>query len=60
MCEGLRETATNLEQAAAGAKEIPAEDVASLESATQTVRERVVDLRKAVDNYHAMLNSVDI
>ena len=60
MCQQLREAATNLEQAAAGANEIPSEDLASLEAATQTLRQKHVELRKAVDNYHAFLDRVGI
>mmetsp|Transcript_24592 Transcript_24592/g.51791 ORF Transcript_24592/g.51791 Transcript_24592/m.51791 type:complete len:139 (+) Transcript_24592:153-569(+) len=60
MCQQLRDTSTSLEQTAASAKEIPAGDAASLDAATQAVKAKVSDLRGAVNNYHAMLDSVDI
>ncbi|KAL3792140.1 hypothetical protein ACHAW5_006083 [Stephanodiscus triporus] len=62
MCQELRETATNLEQAAAGGNEIPFEDKASdeLERATEDVKKKYSDLKKAVDSYHEFLESVDI
>lgn len=62
MCQELRETATNLEQAAALGNEIPVEDKASdeLEQATEDVKAKYSDLKKAVDSYHEFLDSVDI
>jgi HPt (histidine-containing phosphotransfer) domain-containing protein len=62
MCQELRETATNLEQSAAGGNEIPSDDGASdeLEKATEDVKEKYSELKKAVDNYHEFLESVDI
>lgn len=60
MCQQLREGATNLEHAAAGANEIPTEDQASLDAAMEKVREKHVELMKGVESYHAFLKSVDI
>ena len=62
MCQELRETSTNLEQSAAVGNDIPRDDVASdeLEKATEDVKEKYSDLKKAVDNYHEFLESVDI
>ena len=58
MCQELRECATNLEQAAAGANEI--EDKAALEAEAEKVRQKHADLTKAVENYHKMLEAVEI
>ncbi len=60
MCQQLRDTSTSLEQIAASAKEIPPEDAASMDAATQVVKAKVLDLKQAVNNYHAMLDSVEI
>lgn len=60
MCQQLREGATNLEQAAAGANEMPQDDSASLDKVTESVKEKYAELKKAVDNYHGFLNSTDI
>lgn len=60
MCQELRECATNLEQAAAGANDINREDKAALEEEATKVREKHAELTKAVENYHEMLNSVEI
>jgi HPt (histidine-containing phosphotransfer) domain-containing protein len=62
MCQELRETSTNLEQSAAVGNDIPRDDGASdeLEKATEDVKEKYSDLKKAVDNYHEFLESVDI
>eukprot|EP01082_Thalassiosira_pseudonana_P011992 g10453.t1 g10453 contig4:1906745-1907532(+) len=60
MCQQLREGATNLEHAAAGANEIPTEDRASLDAAMEKVREKHVELMKGVESYHAFLKSVHI
>ena len=60
MCQQLREGATNLEHAAAGANEIPTEDQASLDAAMEKVREKHVELMKGVESYHAFLKSVHI
>lgn len=60
MCQQLREAATNLEQCAAGANEVPEDDATSLESGTEKVKEKYAELKKAVANYHDFLDSVDI
>ncbi|KAL7468965.1 hypothetical protein ACHAXS_009201 [Conticribra weissflogii] len=60
MCQELREAATNLEQAAAAANEIAADDVAALESASQNVKDKYIDLKKGVENYHKFLDVADI
>ena len=62
MCQELRETSTNLEHSAAVGNDIPRDDVASdeLEKATEDVKEKYSNLKKAVDNYHEFLESVDI
>jgi len=60
MCQHLREGATSLEQAAAGANEIPPEDDASLEALTKKVKEEYAELKKAVDNYHDFLEKIEI
>lgn len=60
MCQQLRETATNLEQSAAGANELPSGDAASLEKETESVKEKYAELKKAVDNYHEFLVSAEI
>ncbi|KAL7478191.1 hypothetical protein ACHAW6_003965 [Cyclotella cf. meneghiniana] len=60
MCQELRECATNLEQAAAVANDINREDKAALEEEATKVREKHAELTKAVENYHEMLNSVEI
>jgi hypothetical protein len=60
MCQELRECATNLEQAAAGANEIDHEDKAALEAEAAKVSEKHEELTKAVENYHKMLEAVEI
>lgn len=60
MCQQLRDTATNLEQAAAGANDIPSEDEETLESELTDVKEKYAELKKAVDKYHGFLDSTDI
>mmetsp|Transcript_25569 Transcript_25569/g.53998 ORF Transcript_25569/g.53998 Transcript_25569/m.53998 type:complete len:133 (+) Transcript_25569:173-571(+) len=60
MCGQLREGATDLEQAAAGANQIPRDDTASLEALNKDVKEKYAELKKAVDNYHAFLDQADI
>jgi len=62
MCGQLRETATNLEQGAAGANLIETANTSALEA--ETVKVKVKDLfeklKTAVDNYHKFLDSVGI
>ena len=60
MCQQLREGATNLEQAAAGANEISRDDESALEAATEQVKEKYAELKKAVDEYHAFLKKVGV
>ncbi|KAL7542923.1 hypothetical protein ACHAXR_012219 [Thalassiosira sp. AJA248-18] len=60
MCQQLRDTATNLEQSAAGANEIPLEDAGALEAESEKVKDQYADLKKAVDDYHEFLNKVEI
>mmetsp|Transcript_14419 Transcript_14419/g.31255 ORF Transcript_14419/g.31255 Transcript_14419/m.31255 type:complete len:136 (-) Transcript_14419:898-1305(-) len=57
MCQELRDTSTDLEQAAAGANEL---DTASQEAEMEKVKESYAELKKAVDSYHSFLDSVDI
>jgi len=60
MCQQLREGATNLEQSAAQANELPRDDKASLEAGAEKVKEKYALLKKAVDNYHEFLNKTGI
>jgi HPt (histidine-containing phosphotransfer) domain-containing protein len=60
MCQQLRECSTNLEQAAAVANDISSEDKEALEAEATKVREKHVELTKAVDSYHEMLKAVEI
>mmetsp|Transcript_15052 Transcript_15052/g.31647 ORF Transcript_15052/g.31647 Transcript_15052/m.31647 type:complete len:135 (+) Transcript_15052:153-557(+) len=60
MCQELREAATNLEQAAAAANHIAADDAAALESASQNVKDKYNDLKKGVENFHKFLDVADI
>ena len=62
MCQQLREGATNVEQAAeeANALSLEEEDSEKLEEAAKKVKEKYADLMKAVENYHAFLESVDV
>mmetsp|Transcript_59475 Transcript_59475/g.126439 ORF Transcript_59475/g.126439 Transcript_59475/m.126439 type:complete len:138 (-) Transcript_59475:236-649(-) len=60
MCQQLRDGATNLEQTAAGANEIPLEDTAALEAVTEKVKANYAELKTAVDNYHDFLIKTDI
>jgi len=55
MCQQLRATATTLEQAAAGAQ-----DMGQDASAMATVQNCYNDLKVAVSNYHAFLQSIGI
>lgn len=60
MCQQLREGSTSLEQAAAVANDISVEDKGALEAEATKVKEKYVDLTKAVNNYHEMLQAVGI
>ena len=60
MCQQLREGATNLEQSAAQANELPRDDKASLEAGADKVKEKYALLKEAVDNYHEFLNKTGI
>jgi HPt (histidine-containing phosphotransfer) domain-containing protein len=60
MCQQLRECSTNLEQAAAVANDINIEDKEALEAEAEKVKEKHLELTKAVDNYHKMLEAVEI
>lgn len=62
MCQQLREGATNVEQAAEEANALSLEegDSEKLEEAAKKVKEKYTDLMKAVENYHAFLESVDV
>jgi len=60
MCQQLREAATNLEQSAAGANDLPPDDTASLEAETEKVKDQYAELKTAVDNYHGFLNKTGI
>jgi len=63
MCQQLREGATNLEQSAAAANDLPQGDDADkekIEAATKNVREKYAELKKAVDNYHDFLDKTEM
>mmetsp|Transcript_22323 Transcript_22323/g.33451 ORF Transcript_22323/g.33451 Transcript_22323/m.33451 type:complete len:132 (-) Transcript_22323:138-533(-) len=61
MCGQLRETATNLEQGAAGANQIETANTSALEAEkTMKVNDLFEKLKTAVDNYHKFLDSVGI
>lgn len=60
MCQQLRECSTNLEQAAAVANDINIEDKEALETEAEKVKEKHLELTKAVDNFHKMLEAVEI
>ena len=60
MCQQVREGSTSLEQAAAVANDISVEDKGALEAEATKVKEKYVDLTKAVNNYHEMLQAVGI
>mmetsp|Transcript_18372 Transcript_18372/g.42858 ORF Transcript_18372/g.42858 Transcript_18372/m.42858 type:complete len:138 (+) Transcript_18372:313-726(+) len=60
MCQQLREASTNLEQSAAGANDIARENAAQFENGMSNVEEKYTELKKAVQNYHTFLDSVDV
>jgi HPt (histidine-containing phosphotransfer) domain-containing protein len=60
MCKELNETAKNLEQSAASGNGVESGASDELEKATQDVKDKYSELKKAVDNYYAFLDSVDV
>ena len=59
MCQELRMTSMELEQSAAASNDV-SNDAEAIEAQLPNVKRKFLELRQAVENYHAFLRTVDI
>ena len=57
MCQQLRQAATDLELAASNANDL---DPSASGTIMATVQARYLDLKRATENYHAFLRSINV